>query len=58
MDAMRFIAERPQLLTEEGLVIVQIDPKEYEPLMLNAVAESEKRRYGNTELIFYRKVAN
>lgn len=53
IDAMHFIGERPQLITPEGMVIVQIDPKEYEPLTLTSFIEGEQRRYGNTSLIFY-----
>lgn len=53
IDAMHFIAERPQLLTPEGMIIVQIDPKEYEALTLTALQEVDMRRYGNTQLVFY-----
>jgi hypothetical protein len=36
------------------LLIVQIDPKEYEPLMLTGMHEYDKREYGNTLLVFFR----
>jgi 16S rRNA (guanine(966)-N(2))-methyltransferase RsmD len=62
-DALRLIAERPELLrgrhedshepAEPGLVIAQIDPKEYEPLDLGMIQETRQRRYGNTLLVFY-----
>lgn len=55
IDAMHFIAERPELLNDHGAVIVQIDPKEYERLTLTALFEVERRKYGNSELIFYKK---
>jgi len=53
VEAIQTIAERPQLVRPGGLVIVQIDPKEYESLSLTTFAEGEQRRYGNTTLLFY-----
>lgn len=41
------------LLSEDGLVIVQIDPKEYRELALRALTLSDQRKYGNTLLCFY-----
>ncbi len=62
-DALLLIDERPELLrpvsgepgeeNEGGLVIVQIDPKEYERLDLGNLQETRQKRYGNTLLIFY-----
>lgn len=56
IEAIRFIAERPQLLRDDGLAIVQIDPKENEELLFSSLSLSDTRRYGNTELLFYKKV--
>jgi 16S rRNA (guanine(966)-N(2))-methyltransferase RsmD len=53
IEAMRTIAERPQLLSETGQIIVQIDPTEYEPLELETLKETQQRKYGNTILVFY-----
>jgi 16S rRNA (guanine966-N2)-methyltransferase len=63
--AMRQIAERPEVLrapsaeSEDddtaGLVIVQIDPKEYEHLELGEIQETRQKRYGNTLLVFYER---
>lgn len=53
IEAMRVIAERPHLLNCGGMIIVQIDPKEYEPLDISAFRETQQRRYGNTILVFY-----
>jgi 16S rRNA (guanine966-N2)-methyltransferase len=53
IEAMHTIAERPHLLTPHGQIIVQIDPKEYEPLQLHTLHESQQRKYGNTVLIFF-----
>jgi 16S rRNA (guanine(966)-N(2))-methyltransferase RsmD len=55
IQALQTIAERPTLLTEHGEIIAQIDPREYEPLALEAFEEREQRKYGNTLLVFYSK---
>lgn len=54
VEAMHHIAERPELLSEEGSIIVQIDPKEYEELTLSAFQETSQRKYGSTLLIWYK----
>jgi 16S rRNA (guanine966-N2)-methyltransferase len=53
IEAMRLLAERPHLLNRGGTLIVQIDPKEYEPLDLSAFHETQQRKYGSTVLVFY-----
>jgi 16S rRNA (guanine(966)-N(2))-methyltransferase RsmD len=62
IEALRMVAERPHLVKQEGKVaggkiggkiIVQIDPKEYEPLALNTLVLQSERRYGNTLLLFF-----
>lgn len=40
-------------LTADGLVIVQIDPKEFADLTLDNLVLDDKRRYGRTMLCFY-----
>jgi 16S rRNA (guanine(966)-N(2))-methyltransferase RsmD len=55
IEAIRTIAERPHLLTDDGQIIVQIDPKENESLQLETLKETQQRKYGNTVLIFYSK---
>ncbi len=65
---MRLLAARPELLTPPsadegegndetgGLAIVQIDPKEYEPLDdLGPLREVRQKRYGNTLLVFFER---
>jgi 16S rRNA (guanine966-N2)-methyltransferase len=54
VEACYRIAEKPELLKGTKLLIVQIDPKEYEPLMLTGMHEYDKREYGNTLLVFYK----
>jgi 16S rRNA (guanine966-N2)-methyltransferase len=53
LEALRTLAERPQLLTADGKVVVQIDPKEDEAVGLSMLHETDRRRYGNTLLLFY-----
>jgi 16S rRNA (guanine(966)-N(2))-methyltransferase RsmD len=53
IEAMHIIAERPALLNPGGLIIAQIDPKEYELLSLSAFQELRQNKYGNTLLVFY-----
>lgn len=60
IEAMNILDQRPQLLRAPddpddapGLIVVQIDPKEYEPLDLVALRETRQKRYGNSLLVFY-----
>jgi 16S rRNA G966 N2-methylase RsmD len=56
---MKLLDERPSdFLTPDGIVIVQIDPKEYEELDLKNMGLYQSRRYGNTQLCFYELKAN
>lgn len=47
---------RDRLLNAGGQVIVQIDPLEEEELVLTGLMQHDRRRYGNTLLLFYRLV--
>ncbi|MCB0319217.1 MAG: 16S rRNA (guanine(966)-N(2))-methyltransferase RsmD [Bdellovibrionales bacterium] len=51
------ISERPDVLNENGKILVEIDPKEYEPLVLASFIEVEKREYGSTMLVQFQKLA-
>jgi 16S rRNA (guanine966-N2)-methyltransferase len=63
VEAMRRLDERPELLRgpagtsaeepADPLVIVQIDPREYQALDLGAFRETRQKRIGNTLLVFY-----
>jgi 16S rRNA (guanine966-N2)-methyltransferase len=48
-------AEPDRLLTAAGTAVVQIHPKEFEPLPLTHLVLSDQRRYGATMLCFYRR---
>lgn len=52
-QTIQSIDTRPDWITEDGWVIVQIDPLEYEKLELKHLSEFDQRRYGSTLLIFY-----
>ena len=54
---MAVVDERPSAwLAPAGIVVVQIDPKEYEPLTLQNLTLSDGRTYGNTQLCFYEQM--
>lgn len=54
LAVLQLVDERPSdYLTPNGVVVVQIDPKEYEAPALIHLALYESRRYGNTQLCFY-----
>lgn len=56
-QALQSIAERPERVAPGGLVIAQIDPKEYEALNLSEFTEESSRKYGNSLLVFYRRTS-
>jgi 16S rRNA (guanine(966)-N(2))-methyltransferase RsmD len=54
--ALELVDENADWLTDDGWVIVQIDPKEYKTLVLENLEEFEQRRYGSTLLVFYERI--
>ena len=53
-QAVAILDQRPSdYLTTDGLLVVQIDPKEYRDLELAQLVETDQRRYGSTLLCFY-----
>jgi len=52
-QALLLIDSQPHWLTDDGTVIVQIDPKEYKATPLNTLALTDQRKYGNTLLLFF-----
>lgn len=54
--AMQQLDENKSWLTEDGWVIVQIHPIEYEALTLKNLKEFDQRKYGSTLLVFYEAV--
>jgi 16S rRNA (guanine(966)-N(2))-methyltransferase RsmD len=55
--ALLALEANPLWLAPDGVVIVQIFPKELEPLALSTLCLSEQRKYGSTLLCFYEPVA-
>jgi len=53
--ALLAVDARPELLDEEGVVIVQMNPREEEPVALERLSEFDRRRYGSVQLIFYER---
>jgi len=51
--ALGLIDTRPEWLSEDAWVIVQIHPVELKPVELKKLVEFDQRRYGSTLLIFY-----
>jgi 16S rRNA (guanine966-N2)-methyltransferase len=50
---LKLIDEQPAWLADDGEIIVQIHPKEYEAAPLEHFEEIEQRKYGSTLLVFY-----
>lgn len=53
--ALELIDDNMGWLTDDGWVIAQIDPKEYQALALENIEEFEQRKYGSTRLVFYER---
>jgi 16S rRNA (guanine(966)-N(2))-methyltransferase RsmD len=53
--AIELVDEDIRWLSEDGWIIVQIDPREYKKLALQNLEEFEQRRYGSTLLVFYER---
>ncbi len=51
--AIPVIDAHPRCLNPDGWVIAQLDPKESLELSLTSLVEFDRRRYGNTLLVFY-----
>ncbi len=55
LKALQLVDARPELLTHEGLVIVQIFPKEWSEPELAHLEQVDERKYGSTALHFFEK---
>lgn len=53
--ALALLDANSDWLADDGWAIIQIDPKEYQPMELKNLEEFEQRRYGSTLLIFYQR---
>jgi len=52
-QTLTMLDQHPDHIAPDGVVIVQIDPHERAPVSLNALAQIDERRYGNTLLWFF-----
>lgn len=55
IDSLYLIDERPDWVSGDGWVIVQIHPREYKDLSLQHFDLIDERKYSNTLLLFYEK---
>lgn len=53
---LEMLDRQPGWLTETGWAIVQIHPREYEPLLLKNLALFDRREYGSVQFLFYELV--
>lgn len=56
--ALHALANQPEWLSDDGWIIVQIHPIEYEKIHLSSYEEFDHRNYGSTRLLFYRKASD
>ncbi len=54
IQALMAVDERPELLTAESIVVVQIDPKERRDRPLQHIISLDERKYGNVLLRYYK----
>jgi len=54
--ALLLVDKRPELLYDDGMVVVQIHPREDGPVELQSLYEFDRRTYGSVLLIFYERV--
>lgn len=56
MKALELINANPQIISEDGWVIIQIDPTELIEVNYPNLTEFDRRRYGSTVLLFFNKL--
>jgi 16S rRNA (guanine(966)-N(2))-methyltransferase RsmD len=56
-EALTILDEHPEWLLDDGWVIVQIHPREFAKLELSNLEKFDERKYSNTLLVFYQKIA-
>ena len=57
LETLRVLDSR-DVLAPDGIVVVQIHPKEYKEISLTQFELFDQRKYGSTQLCFYRKVTS
>ncbi len=56
ITALKLIDDDPDWLSDDGLLILQINPLEWEDVELISFYETRRKKYGDTELIFFKKI--
>ncbi len=54
-EALAAIDARPEWVNPDGVVVAQIDPREFKPLALSHLQPVDERRYGSTLLAIYER---
>lgn len=54
-NALELLDTNPNLLAPEGIIIVQINPLEWETINLQNFSEYHQRKYGDTSLFFFKR---
>ncbi len=54
-ETLAALDARPAWVNPDGVVVAQIDPREFKELPLEALQLMDQRRYGNTLLCFYER---
>lgn len=55
-EALLLLDSQPHHLNPDGIVVVQIDPAEQEPVTLDTLEPYDERRYGKTLLWFFERI--
>lgn len=55
VQALAVLDARPAWVNPDGVVVAQIDPKEYTPQTLQNLTLVDERKYGTTLLLFYER---
>jgi len=53
--SIRLLEQNIEWLDKDGWGIIQIDPIEYQEIQLSNLVEFDQRRYGSTQLIFFKR---
>lgn len=56
IEALKLFAERPGLLSNNAILAIKIHPAEYEKFTSTSVLEFDQRKYGESMLLFYKKL--
>ena len=54
-ETLAALDSRPDWVNPDGVVVAQIDPREFSELPLTNLALADQRRYGSTLLVFYER---